>query len=163
MKILKPTENDINKAFNLLGALSTLADGFIPFDQPDEDDPEWLHEEDKAACLDKVLELYENSSIEWLLAALSAMIDPANKIIDDTADTLEPHPDIKRGIADSKRLDWLITQGAVSFNEAYDDEYCVLTDKIALSKHIYISDAEQLGVGVNCRAAIDDAMSKEAV
>lgn len=165
MKIARPEREEINEAFKLLRALGDVLQGIDPMktNKNEDDEPVWLEDKDKGQVLDHITELYDGCNIEWLLAVLDTLIIPENKIIDDTADTLEPHPDILRGIADSKRLDWLSKQGAVSFGAAYDDDYCVMTDKIALNQHIFISDSEQLGVGVNCRAAIDDAMSKEAV
>lgn len=165
MKIARPEKEEINKAFKLLRALNDVSHEIDPMrtNKNEDDEPVWLEDKDKDRVLDHITELYESCNIEWLLAALETMLSPENKIIDDAADVLELHPDIIRGIADSKRLDWLSKQGAVGFVDAYDADYNLLPGKTALRVYHYIGDAEELGKGGNCRAAIDDAMSKEAV
>ena len=167
MKIARPTEKDINDAFKLLRALKVLSDGYNPFRLNEDDDgfftdPSWLEDDDKASALDSVVELYDGCNIEWLLMALSTLIIPENKIINQESSELDFSPEVKKWEADSKRLEWMCKQGPVSFGAAYDEVLDVMEGYIGFRQHVYISDCNQLGVGVDFRTAIDDAMGKDA-
>lgn len=107
MKISRPTQDHINEAFELLRALNFLSSGYNPFQTDENEEPAWLEDGDKSKALDNIIALYDECDIEWLLMALSAVIAPANKVIDLESDTLEVHPEIQKGLQDSRRMDFL--------------------------------------------------------
>lgn len=138
MNISKPTETDINKAFELLNALDLLSEGFNPFIKIEDEDElqtysTWLKHEDKEDALDSIINLYDNCNIQFLLTALSALISHENGIINQESRILEINPEIKKSEKDSKRLDWLekkmaedgypVTQhNGYGFTNEYPDE-----------------------------------------
>ena len=48
---------------------------------------------------------------------LSTLLDPENEIVDPDNNTLELHPNIIQGLADTKRLDWLLSNGMSKFSK----------------------------------------------
>ena len=113
MKIAKPTNEDIDKSFELLRALRILSYDLNPFEKQDSneigepDEPPPLKDSDKSAALDQVIDLYNECNITFLLPALNTLISEENQVIDQDSDTLDFSQKIKQHEQDSKRLDWL--------------------------------------------------------
>ena len=139
MKIARPEREEINEAFKLLRTLGDVSHGIDPMktNKNEDDEPVWLEDKDKGQVLDHITELYDDCNIEWLLAVLDTLISPANEIIDTESDVLDIHPNIKKGLQDSRRLEWLKNQ------------VCVIEGGKGIT-----------GEGDDWRAAIDDAMEK---
>lgn len=123
MKIAKPTNEDIDKSFELLRALRILSYDLNPFEKQDNDEigepdePPPLKDSDKSAALDQVIDLYNECNITFLLLTLNTLISPENQVIDQDSDTLDFSQKIKQHEQDSKRLDWLFKNGMSKFSK----------------------------------------------
>ena len=135
MKIARATPEDINALCDLAFAVDAINAGSIPPAEGDEDS-EWehigagnllniLHDDIPASlqkesldicrrCLLRLLEIAESAHIIRAAGNLEAVFLPSNRIIDLDADTLETHPSIDQGWADTARLGWLDTQDDIS-------------------------------------------------
>lgn len=99
MKIAKPEEKDLQAVWNLINILNTVSYELNPLKPINDDgDFEFLEDDDKAKVLDKIVELHESCDIQWLMTVLETLLSPANKIIDQEADTLEFHPEFKAAV-----------------------------------------------------------------
>lgn len=99
MKIARPEEKDLQAAWNLIHILNTVSYELNPLKPINNDgDFEFLEDEDKAKVLDKIVEEYENCDIQWLMTVLETLLSPDNKIIDQEANTLEFHPELKASV-----------------------------------------------------------------
>lgn len=126
MKIARATTEDINALADLAGAVEAMRDGNIP---PEDGEDEWEYigplltdllrsdippsqqEEVINICRRCLLRLFEIANSGRLMRAatnLDAVFMPDNKIINLESSTLETHPSIDQGWADTGRLDWLI-------------------------------------------------------
>ena len=120
MKIARATPEDINALCDLAFAIDAIKEGNIP--PADSEEEEWesigsgnlfniLHEESLnicRRCLLRLLEIAESGHITRAAGNLDAVFLPDNKIINLESSTLETHPSIDQGWADTDRLDWLI-------------------------------------------------------
>lgn len=135
MKIARATPEDINALCDLAFAVDAITAGSIP-PAEDGEDGEWeyigagnllniLHDDTPASlqkesldicrrCLLHLLEIAESAHIIRAAGNLEAVFLPSNRIIDLEADTLETHPSIDQGWADTARLGWLDTQDDIS-------------------------------------------------
>lgn len=129
MKIARATPEDINALCDLAFAVDAINAGSIPSAEGGEED-EWehigagnllniLHDDIPASlqkesldicrrCLLRLLEIAESAHITRAAGNLDAVFLPDNKIINLESSTLETHPSIDQGWADTDRLDWLI-------------------------------------------------------
>ena len=155
MKIARATPEDINALCDLAFAVDAINAGSIPPAEGGEDS-EWehigagnllniLHDDTPASlqkesldicrrCLIRLLEIAESGHITRAAGNLEAVFLPSNHIIDLEADTLETHPSIDQGWADTARLDWLAdpgnTIGNVMLPGWYSGEYDSLRDAL---------------------------------
>ena len=155
MKITRATPEDINALCDLAFAVDAINAGSIPPAEGGEDS-EWehigagsllniLHDDIPASlqkesldicrrCLLRLLEIAESAHIIRAAGNLEAVFLPSNRIIDLEADTLETHPSIDQGWADTARLDWLAdpenTIGKVMLPGWCSGEYDSLRDAI---------------------------------
>ena len=128
MKIARATPEDINALCDLAFAVDAINAGSIPPAEGGEDS-EWehigagnllniLHDDIPASlqkesldicrrCLLRLLEIAESAHITRAAGNLEAVFLPSNCIIDLEADTLETHPSIDQGWADTARLDFI--------------------------------------------------------
>ena len=128
MKIARAKPEDINALCDLAFAIDAIKDGNIP--PADSEEEEWesigsgnllsiLHDGAAASlqeesldicrrCLIRLLEIAESGHITRAAGNLDAVFLPNNKIINLESSTLETHPSIDQGWADTVRLDWLI-------------------------------------------------------
>ena len=131
MKIARATPEDINALCDLAFAVDAINAGSIPPAEGGEED-EWehigagnllniLHDDTPASlqkesldicrrCLIRLLEIAESAHITRAAGNLEAVFLPSNRIINLEAGTLETHPSIDQGWADTARLDWLAAQ-----------------------------------------------------
>ena len=124
MKIARAKSEDINALCDLAFAIDAIKEGNIP---PADSEEEWesigsgnllnilhdasLQEESLdicRRCLLRLLEIAESGHITRAAGNLDAVFLPDNKIINLESSTLETHPSIDQGWADTSRLDWLI-------------------------------------------------------
>lgn len=99
MKIARPEEKDLQAVWNLINILNTVSYELNPLKPINDDgDFEFLEDDDKAKVLDKIVELHESCNIQWLMIVLETLLSPDNKIIDQEADTLEFHPELKAAL-----------------------------------------------------------------
>lgn len=125
MKIARAKPEDINALCDLAFAIDAIKDGNIP--PADGEEEEWesigsgnllkflhdasLQEESLdicRRCLLRLLEIAKSGHITRAAGNLDAVFLPDNKIINLESSTLETHPSIDQGWADTSRLDWLI-------------------------------------------------------
>jgi len=128
MKIARAKSEDINALCDLAFAIDAIKEGNIP--PADSEEEEWesigsgnllniLHDDTPASlqeesldicrrCLLRLLEIAESGHITRAAGNLDAVFLPDNKIINLESSTLETHPSIDQGWADTDRLDWLI-------------------------------------------------------
>ena len=125
MKVARATTEDINALADLASAVEAMQDGNIP---PEDGEDEWEYigplltdllrsdippsqqEEVINICRRCLLRLFEIANSGRLMRAatnLDAVFMPDNKIINLESSTLETHPSIDQGWADTVRLDWL--------------------------------------------------------
>ena len=111
MKMAKASEADLDMAMELTGAIDALT-GHWPtlptgLCKPDDDEPDEQFDcDDDRQCgtvLRHLLAIAERASLLRVVWGCAVMLDPANKLVDPGADTIEHHPDRK----DSDRLRWL--------------------------------------------------------
>lgn len=127
MEIARAKSEDINALCDLAFAIDAIKDGNIP---PADGEEEWecigsgnllniLHDDTPASlkeesldifrrCLLRLFEIAESGHITRAAGNLDAVFLPDNKIINLESSTLETHPSIDQGLADTSRLDWLI-------------------------------------------------------
>lgn len=127
MKITRATPEDINALCDLAFAVDAMNEGNIPPEDGEDDEWEYIgplltdllrsdippsqQEEVINICRRCLLRLFEIADSGWLMRAatnLDTVFMPENQIINLEADTLETHPSIDQGWADTARLDWLI-------------------------------------------------------
>ena len=127
MKITRATPEDINALCDLAFAVDAMNEGNIPPEDGEDDEWEYigagnllniLHDDTPASlqkealdicrrCLIRLFEIAESAHITRAAGNLEAVFLPGNRIINLEADTLETHPSIDQGRADTARLDWL--------------------------------------------------------
>lgn len=111
MKMAKATEVDLQMAKNLCTALDLLGQRFVPC-MPEaieslegDGESERFDCDDDAQCgraLRHLLEVADRGSLSRVIWGMAVLLDPANKIVDPKADTLEHHPDIVAALAAMK-------------------------------------------------------------
>lgn len=126
MKIARAKSEDINALCDLAFAIAAIKEGNIP---PADSEEEWeiigsgnllniLHDDTPASlqeesldicrrCLLRLFEIAESGHITRAAGNLDALFLPDNKIINLESSTLETHPSIDQGWADTSRLNWL--------------------------------------------------------
>ena len=110
MKMAKASTADMEMAMKLCSALEAMDRRFFPDGAEGEQDPEDFECDDVAHCgqsLRHVLDTLQGGSIGRVLWGMYVMLDPANKVVDPDADTLEDHPETVAAMKDRERMDWL--------------------------------------------------------
>ncbi len=101
MKMAKASDADLKMAMELANALESLANHWSPampeqIAKPDlEDGIEHFDIDDSKQCrrvCEYLIELTGSASLFRVVMGMAVLLDPANKIVDPDADTLEPHP-----------------------------------------------------------------------
>lgn len=165
MKIARAKSEDINALCDLAFAIDAIKEGNIP--PADSEEEEWesigsgnllniLHDDTPASlqeesldicrrCLLRLFEIAENGHITRAAGNLDAVFLPDNKIINLESSTLETHPSIDQGWADTARLDWLAdpenTISKVMLPGWCSGEYDSLRDAIDAAMHIQAAEA----------------------
>ncbi len=110
MKMAKASTADMEMAIKLCSALEAMDRRFFPDGAEGEHDPEDFDCDDDAHCgqsLRHVLDILQGGSIGRVIWGMYVMLDPANKVVDPDADTLEDHPETVAAMKDRERMDWL--------------------------------------------------------
>lgn len=131
MKVAKATEDDQNAIYKILGALESISNGEMPGIEDDIEDDEGigryrLHEALDAGeneyvpdeinyfirrAIKHLLNVYSSAHPMRAAVNLSALLGNQNEIVDPDNSTLEIHPKIEQGLADTERLNWLLSNG----------------------------------------------------
>lgn len=108
MMMAKASEVDLQMAMDLCAALDCLGQRFLPC-MPEaieqlgaDDETEPFDSDDDAQCgraLRHLLDIAERGSLMRVIWGMAVLLDPANKIVDPNADTLEHHPDTVAALA----------------------------------------------------------------
>lgn len=154
MKITRATPEDINALADLASAVEAMFGGNIPPQNGAESDEweylgfgltdllngDWKNSQPEVVidicrrCLLHLSEIIGIANISRAAYNLEAVFLPENQIINLEADTLETHPSINQGRADTARLDWLAdpenTIGKVMLPGWCSGEYDSLRDAI---------------------------------
>lgn len=102
MKMAKASEADLSMAMDLCNALDVLGQRFVPcmpeaIEQlGDEDESEPFDRHDDRQCgraMRYLLELTDRASLGRVIWGAAVMLDPANRLVDPAAGTIEHHPD----------------------------------------------------------------------
>lgn len=112
MKMAKASEEDLRMAMDLVGALDALGQRFAPC-MPEAierlkggRDVERFDSDDDAQCgraLRHLLEVAERGSLSRVIYGMAVLLDPANKVVDPVADSLEHHPETVAALAATKK------------------------------------------------------------
>ena len=181
MKIARAKPEDINALCDLAFAIDAIKEGNIP--PTDGEEEEWesigsgnllniLHDDTPASlqeesldicrrCLLRLLEIAESGHITRAAGNLDAVFLPDNKIINLESSTLETHPSIDQGWADTARLDWL-AKNDCALTENLGDEDGDRQDTPFAVIHVQEEHFEVLAAANNIRQAIDTAMQAQA-
>ena len=104
MKMAKASNADMEMALTLCGSLEAIDRGWLPaaIDGAQED----LDLDDVDQCgvvLRHLAEVLKGGSIGRVIWGMYVLVDPANKLLDPDARTLEPHPDAVANARDAVR------------------------------------------------------------
>lgn len=105
MKMARASEQDLEVAQQTASFIEFLQKEWVPEAMDSDDDV--FDIEDPEQCqqvLRKLLEINDHGSIFRVTFGLLVLLDPANKLIDPDADTLELHPDVTRLQAENAAL-----------------------------------------------------------
>ncbi len=95
MRMARASEQDIEVAQQTASFIESLQKGWAPEALDSADDDFDIDDPDQCQhALRKLLEINDQGSIFRVTFGMLVLLDPANKLIDPDADTLEPHPDI---------------------------------------------------------------------
>lgn len=105
MKMAKASAADLDMAMELCNALDALTQRWsatVPeaIAKPNgEDESEFFNRDDREQCqrvMGYLLDLADRASLMRVVWGCAVMLDPANKCVDPSADTIEHHPDLQR-------------------------------------------------------------------
>ena len=109
MKMAKASEADLEMAMELASALEALSSRWgatmpekIAKPQRDEDEDEGFSLDDDENCrrvCEYLIRLTRSASLFRVVWGAAVMLDPANKLVDPDADTIEHHPDTVAALA----------------------------------------------------------------
>lgn len=113
MKMAKASEADMEMALKLCSALEAVDRRFFPEGSEGDNDPECLDMSNDAHCglvLRHIRRIMQGGSIGRVIWGMHVLMDPANKLVDPDARTLEPHPETVAAERDAERYRWLRAQ-----------------------------------------------------
>lgn len=96
MKMAKASEPDIQMALKLCGWLESIEAGQMPDDLVDGEDTEWIDTDDTEQyqiLICGIRRLLNQGSIFRVVFGMSVVCDPANKLLDPDASSIEHHPE----------------------------------------------------------------------
>lgn len=107
MKMAKASEADLKMAFELCQVLDALTGLCATMPEKinlseDEEYPEDFDRDDAEQCKRVVAylcDLADSGSLSRVVFGIAVLLDPANKVVDPDADTLEYHPDTVAALA----------------------------------------------------------------
>jgi len=111
MKMTKASEADMKMAMDLCHALDALGHRFVPSmpeaieELADGRESEHFDRDDDAQCgraLRHLLNVVDSGSLTRVVWGMAVLLDPKNKVVDPSADTIEHHPEVVAALAASK-------------------------------------------------------------
>lgn len=96
MKMAKASQADMDAAIKITSILEAIDRGFMPTDLCGEDSDEWFESDNPENCMRVIQALIEagrQGSLSRVTWDMYVLLDPANKLVDPDADTLEHHPE----------------------------------------------------------------------
>ena len=104
MKMAKASEADMTMAMELCNALEQLEcyEAFPDALRPDPADGAVFDADDGEHCIEVLaylLKLVRSASLMRVVWGMAVLLDPKNKMVDPTADTLEHHPETVAALA----------------------------------------------------------------
>mgnify|MGYP006345400205 FL=1 len=113
MKMAKASKADMDMALKLCSALEAVDRRFFPEGSEGSNDPEDLDLNDDEHCgqvLRHLHDVLQGGSIGRVIWGMYVLLDPANKLVDPNASTLEAHPEAEAAEKDAERYRWLRAQ-----------------------------------------------------
>ena len=163
MKVARAKKEDVDVIYDLLGALDRIKDGESFEEDEESEGIGWCELQDafdagEDGYVPNRVNHYIRQAMKYLLDTcyqgegmravmnLSVLLDQKNKVIDPQSRTLDFHPDITKGFADTARLDWLADPaneiGKVILPGWCSDEYNSLRDAIDAAMQEQAAEAE---------------------
>jgi len=178
MKVARAKKEDVDVIYDLLGALDRIKDGESFEEDEESEGIGWCELQDafdagEDGYVPNRVNHYIRQAMKYLLDTcyqgegmravmnLSVLLDQKNKVIDPQSRTLDFHPDIKKGFADTVRLDWL-AKNDCALTENLGDEDGDRQDTPFAVIHVQEEHFEVLAAANNIRQAIDTAMQAQA-
>lgn len=96
MKIAKASERDIEMALKLANWLESIENGRMPDDLTEGEETEWINTDDTEQyqiLICGIRRLLNQFSIFRVVFGMSVVCDPANKLLDPDASSIEHHPE----------------------------------------------------------------------
>ena len=163
MKVARAKKEDVDVIYDLLGALGLFKNGESFEEDEESEGIGWCELQDafdagEDGYVPDRVNHYIRQAMKYLLDTcnlgngmraamnLSALLEPENKVVDPESKTLDFHPDITKGFADTKRLDWLAspenTISKVMLPGWCSGEYDSLRDAIDAAMQAQAAEAE---------------------
>lgn len=146
MKMAKASQADLDMAMELSNALDALEKRLFPAGMK-RDDAELFDDAHPRHCeeaLAHLLELYKRASLMRVVWGCAVMLDPRNRLVDPSADTIEHHPD-RAELAvqvDGLKFDALGEPRTRYVRVSLDGNHCVMHPS---EGDRYVEDARQAG------------------
>lgn len=102
MKMAKASETDIEMALKLANWLESVENGRMPEDLTEGEEIEWIetaNEEQYDRLFHGLRRLLQQGSLFRVIFGMAVVCDPANKLLDPDADTIEHHPERQKAEA----------------------------------------------------------------
>lgn len=94
MKMAKASEDDLIMAMDLCNALDAFEQGYFTVNSQRHEDESFDTDsgEDCKRAIEEILHIYGKASLMRVVFGMATLLNPANKLVDPDADTLEHHP-----------------------------------------------------------------------
>lgn len=123
MKMAKASEADLEASMKVCNALEAFEKGYWPEGIERDDENERFDADDgehASAALHHLRAITARTSMFRVCFGMTVLLDPRNKMVDPTADTLEQHP-IKRELLDSlQALEVFMPRDGEGANETFE-------------------------------------------
>ena len=129
MKLAKASKTDLKAAMDINYTLESISNQWEPvipatLNNNSEEDPEPFDIEDGNQCrrvLKHLIGLADRSKLARVVFGMAVLLDPVNKVIDESADSLEFHPQREKDEKDAAR--WRYVSQFMCLDDVGDDTY----------------------------------------
>lgn len=121
LKMAKASDNDLDMAMSLAGALDALESNFFPITDDSEEDDEYFDcdsGEDCKRAIELLININGRGSLMRVVMGMATLLNPANNLVDPDLDHLEAHPAINKAI--EQRNELLAALKSLNYSECAD-------------------------------------------